>query len=136
MVMKQTIAISVMMATMILFGLSVAYAGCNNLTVTVNSDGWNVDTNSTSCAHGHIEYSGDKLVIMTNTGYYGPDCRIGFLNPTKGQQSIVEFQQDYCCMEAGDITVTLKSGQKPNTVITEGSFKDGKGGKVTINGFK
>lgn len=134
--MKQTIAISVMMATMILFGSSVAYAGCNNLTVELNSNEWNVDSNNISCTHGHVEYSADKLVVMTNTGYYGPDCRIGFLNPTKEKQAVVEFQQNYCGMEAGDITVKSISGPKPDAEINEGSFSGGKGGKVTISGFK
>ena len=133
--MKQTIAIFVMMVTMILFGSSVAYAGCNNLTVVLNSNEWTVDTNNT-CAHGHIEYSTDTLVIMTNTGYYGPDCRIGFSNVTKEKHAIVEFQQNYCCMEAGDITVKSISGPKPNVEIEEGSYSGGKGGKVIISGFK
>jgi hypothetical protein len=101
MVMKQTIAIFVMMATMILFGSSVAYAGCNNLTVELNSNEWNIDSNNISCTHGHVEYSGNKFVIMTNTGYYGPDCRIGFLNSTTEKSAVVELQQNYCAMEAG-----------------------------------
>ena len=134
--MKQTIAIAAMMATMILFGSSVVYAGCNDLTVIVNSNEWKVDGNNISCTHGNIEFTADTSVIMTNSKLHGPDCSISFLNSKEEKQAIVDFQQNLCVMEAGDITVTSISGPKPNYTITEGSYSKGKGGKVTINGFK
>ena len=133
--MKQTIAIFVMMVTMILYGSSVVYADCNNLTIKVTSSGWTID--DIDCTHGHVESSTDKVVVLSSTGgMHGPDCRIGFKNPTKDQYAIVEFQQNYCFLEAGDITVKSINGPKPDKIITGGSYADGKGGKVIISGFK
>jgi hypothetical protein len=111
-------------------------AGCNTLCIVVNPDiGWVLNTAiDASCLHGDpLEAVTPTLAILTPEGFYGPDCRLGFVNPTTGMQSIMDFQQDYCALQAGKITVSHMEGAALQYTVTPGSFP-ASGGTVTITG--
>ena len=134
--MKKIVVLFAVMATMILFGSNSAYAeGCNDLTIEVYSNEWNV-IGDLRCHHGKIARSATREVTVTAIGLYGPDCRIGFENVNTKVQALVNFQQNYCGMAAGDITVEQISGPQPIYTKETGSFASERGGKVTITGFK
>jgi hypothetical protein len=125
-------------ATVSLAQQCTSAAGCNTLCVAVNPDiGWMLNTDiTTSCLHG------DPLVAVTPTlailapdeGFYGPDCRLGFVNPTTGTLSIMEFQQDYCFLEAGQITVSHIQGPALQYTVIPGNANGRIGGAVIITG--
>ncbi len=114
-----------------------AYASCNNLIINLKVPGWRiVSDTSNECHHGHIQnISPDgSTALLSNTGYYGPDCRLQMSSATG--TSLVEFQQNFCGLAAGNITVTPISGARPDYTKTKGSFSGGKAGKVDINAFQ
>ena len=114
-----------------------AYASCNNLIINLKVPGWRIVSDaSDACHHGHIEkISPDgSTALLSNTGYYGPDCRLQMSSATSS--SLIEFQQNFCALKAGKITVKLISGAKPDYTITPGAFKGGKAGTVDINAFQ
>ena len=81
--------------------------------------------------HGHIESSSPSTVVYGNTGYYGPDAKLSIY---KGDENIagIEVQQNYCMVEAGDITVTTLFGNV-NVKKIPGSYSGGKGGEVIVS---
>jgi len=111
-----------------------AEASCNNLLVELTVE--EKMMLPAGCDHGHVETATDQLVVLGNTGSYGPDCRIVFLDDDGTQISVGEFQQNYCLLSAGDITVRTISGKKLVYNIVEGSHRDGRGGKVIVTGFE
>jgi hypothetical protein len=111
-----------------------AHAGCNNLTVNVSAPGWTVDGNiQITCNHGNVVSQTSNAVVLSNSGYYGPDCRIGFTNGSS--PSVIEFQQNYCFLSAGNISVSPLAGPAPQYTKQEGSYSSGTGGVVNVTGF-
>lgn len=100
---------------------------CNNLTVSVNRP--NTTIFSGGCDHGHVESATPTMIVMSNTGYYGPDGRI-VIQENGTTTAIYEVQQNYCFLEAGSVTVTKLSGKDYHFVTTEGSYSTGDGGQV------
>jgi len=94
-------------------------------------------TGQTSCKHGKVvSEKANKVVIgSVSGGLYGPDCRVRFMGPNDGY-SVVNFQQNYCVLEAGDITVKRILGAKPQYTADPGSFKPAEPGKVSIMAFE
>ena len=114
-------------------------AGCNTLCIVVNPDiGWVLNTAiDASCLHGDpLEAVTPTLAILTPEGFYGPDCRLGFINQSTGAQALVDFQQNYCLLKAGEITVTPIDGPAPQYTVNEGSYIQANGGTVTITDFQ
>ena len=114
-----------------------AYASCNNLIINLKVPGWRIVSDpSDTCHHGHIEnISPDgSTALLSNTGYYGPDCRLQMSSSTGS--SLVDFQQNYCLLAAGDITVTPISGANPDYTVRKGAYAGGKAGTVNINAFR
>ena len=101
-----------------------AYASCNNLIINLKVPGWRiVSDTSNECHHGHIQnISPDgSTALLSNTGYYGPDCRLQMSSATG--TSLVEFQQNFCGLAAGNITVTPISGARPRLHQNQGVFQ-------------
>jgi hypothetical protein len=108
---------------------------CNELDINLTASGWEIAPSDETCTHGFVASSSAAQVVLKISGFYGPDCRLGFTNSSTGALSIVEFQQDYCGLEAGDITVTSIEGPVPQYTVTEGSYPS-VSGNVTVTGFQ
>lgn len=108
---------------------------CNNLTISVHGGAWEIDITQVNPRHGNVVNKSATQVTLSNTGYYGPDCVVGFLKKGTTDVAVVDFQQNYCAMKAGDIAVNPVSGPKPQVVVTGGSWSGGSGGNVAVNGF-
>ncbi len=114
-----------------------AYAACNNLIINLKVPDWRiVSDKSDECRHGHIEnISPDgSTALLSNTGSYGPDCRLQM--SSSAATSLVEFQQNFCFLAAGNITVTPISGANPDYTKKKGAYSGGKAGTVVINAFQ
>lgn len=48
---------------------------------------------------------------------HGPDCTLTFAGPNPGDRAQVRFQQNYCAMAAGNITVESITGNVPITRV-------------------
>jgi hypothetical protein len=112
--------------------------GCNGLIINLTASGWAIAPSDETCNHGFVASSSATQVVIEISGFYGPDCRLGFTNSSTGALSIVEFQEDYCALKAGDITVTSIEGPVPQYTVTEGSYSPtgGTPGSVTVTGFQ
>jgi hypothetical protein len=111
-----------------------AHAGCNNLTVNLSAPGWKIDPNiQITCNHGNVVSQTANTAVLSNSGYYGPDCRIGFTNGSS--PAVIGFQQNYCFLSAGNITVSPLAGPSPQYTKQEGSYSSGTGGVVNVTGF-
>ena len=108
---------------------------CNELNINLTASGWEIAPSDEPCIHGFVASSSATQVELRISGFWGPDCRLGFTNSSTGAQSIVEFQQDYCGLEAGDITVKSIEGPIPQYTVTEGSYPS-EPGNVTVTGFQ
>ena len=108
---------------------------CNELNINLTASGWEIAPSDETCTHGFVASSSATRVVVKISGFFGPDCRLGFTNSRTGALSIVEFQEDYCGLEAGDITVTSIEGPVPQYTVTEGSYPSVPG-NVTVTGFQ
>jgi hypothetical protein len=109
--------------------------GCSGLIINNNASGWVVAPSDETCTHGFVASSSPTQLVLEISGFYGPNCRIGFTNSSTGALSIVDFQEDYCALEAGNITVTSLQGPVPQYTKTTGSYPSTPG-TVTITGFQ
>ena len=133
--MKKIVVICVVTATMILFASTAVYAGCNTLWVTAMG-AYHIDISDISCAHGTSKNESGDSVDLVSGGFYGPDCTVVFSTYDEKNQAAVRFQQNYCGLEAGDITVEPIYGQKPIYRIDNGSRGDNSSGEVRITGWE
>ena len=125
---------------------SKIFSDCNNLIVTIPySTGWGIDPTYLKCDHGKIESISNSQANLSdvNGGSYGPDCDLKLV-PLSGKEVrtnrgavqssvIVEAQQDFCFMEAGDITFTNRDPSHYSIDYSKdgGSFAT-TAGKITI----
>ena len=113
----------------------------NTLTIKITDDakekGW-VFSNpgKITTIHGEVSSADQHKVVLKSTGAYGPDAVIQMNCEKSDAGSIMELQQNYCFMKAGQIHVTHKDGKFPNYKIKMGSYADGRGGEVTIFDFE
>ena len=104
---------------------------CNNLNVSVVASGLTIVPAGE--VHGHVETATPSTIVYGNSGYYGPDARVAIF---KGNErvSLIEVQQNYCFMSAGNITVKNLAGAAAKFKTVGGSEAEGRGGQVIIEG--
>ncbi|HUU19491.1 MAG TPA: hypothetical protein VMW72_20245 [Sedimentisphaerales bacterium] len=108
---------------------------CNDLTIIVDPEKWKIDIGNIHPKHGNAKSIEPHKVVLCATGFYGPDCRIGFTDDEDYLFSIVNFQQNFCFAKSGHITVTPVKGKTPDYDAKEGSYEVQRGGVVEIKGF-
>jgi hypothetical protein len=130
------LGIAIVLGVVLSSGASFAQSpGCSGLIINNNASGWVIAPSDETCNHGYVASSSLTQIVLEISGFYGPDCRIGFTNSSTGALSIVEFQEDYCAFEAGNITVKSLQGPVPQYTKTTGSYPNTPGA-VTITGFQ
>ncbi len=126
---------SLLVLALVLITPIIASAACNTLIVSLTDADWQINPKLPGCEHGAVNSTTTDQAVMGNIGSFGPDCQVSFINTQTSDTATVAFQQNYCVLEAGSISVTPISGAKPIYTSREGSYADGTPGKVTITGF-
>lgn len=104
---------------------------CNNLTVNVVAEGLMILPAGEK--HGHVESATPSTIVYGNTGSYGPDARVSIYQGSE-RVSLIEVQQNFCFLEAGNVTAKTLSGKAARMKTVEGSYAEGRGGQVIIEG--
>ena len=92
----------------------------------------------TFCLYGITDGQSLHEFDVQQQPMYGPDCLISVGSDGRDWQQFTSktgVHQNYCFLEAGEITVTHKSGPKPIYTIIRGSYSDKRGGQVKVTGF-
>jgi len=119
---------------------SQAFASsCNDFEIDMQMPGWRIVgafVGSDDCEHGEISNVTPNSSTMTAAYLHGPDCTLTFAGPNPGDRAVVRFQQNYCAMTAGNITVESISGNVPITRVQEGAWVGDRPGRVLVTGFE
>ncbi|MCU7880889.1 MAG: hypothetical protein KZQ66_10290 [Candidatus Thiodiazotropha sp. (ex Lucinoma aequizonata)] len=89
------------------------------------------------CHHGGFSIPTPGFIRMVQGPFYGPDCTI-VAKKGNGASVVFRAQQNYCFLEAGDITVWIVDKSNAggmNYSKREGSFGDSRPGEIGMNGF-
>ncbi len=132
------IAITVFMAAMV-FSCFALPAGvnaenpCHNLELTIPK-GWHIQ--SVRCTKGSAVTWGSTWATLRQDHAYGPSCGVSVRDDSGYRLSCFDVHQDFCFLEARDITVirTTKTGHKPVYRITKGSWNH-QAGKIEVTDF-
>ena len=117
-----------------------AFAGSrNDLVIDLQMPGWRIVgafVGSDDCEHGEITNITPNGSTMAAAYLHGPDCTLTFAGPTPGDRAQVRFQQNYCAMAAGNVTVESITGNVPITRVQKGSWVGDRQGTVLVTGFE
>ena len=115
-----------------------AYATCNNLAIDVQMPGWRIVgavVGSDDCEYGEISNLSPTVATLSASLVNGPDCVLNFAGPNAGERAMVRFQQNYCALAAGNITVENLTGLTAVVRTRGGSWTSSRSGTVLVTGF-
>lgn len=112
---------------------------CNDLVIDLQMPGWRIVgafVGSDDCEHGEITNITPTGATMAAAYLHGPDCALTFAGPTPGDRAEIRFQQNYCAMAAGNITVESITGNVPITRVQKGAWVGDRQGRILVTGFE
>ena len=93
-----------------------------------------IPKNGVSCKHGYFmgktPLSDINFVRAQQSNVYGPDCTFTFNANEKTYR--IRAQQNYCFLEAGDVTARVVSGDAQITGTENGSVSNDRPGRVKV----
>ncbi len=131
-------AVTVFIAAMVFSSLALpplvnAGSWCHYLEVSIPG-GYHFG--SVSCSKGVVDIVGRDTATFRQADLAGPECVIVVDSDSIFKfSSLFHVHQDFCLLEAGNITLTHKLGSRQVYTIKKGSYKNNRSGKIEITAF-